>query len=237
MIVPNYVPDPIEVPGNVTEAPYRQRLVFIRRVAVLHLASVAWIGGVVAAKPPPVPLKTAAAMYLSVLLLLSLIRIGLRGTSLEAKLSASGLPILLTIAGLAAATLLRSGVPVWAGGLACSCAVVYTMLCGRDFSFVGQFFLGLIVSSLVVAGSAILLGIDHRHAGLALAIDAAVLFYYSYDLASLLSRRRIGEELAGVVDLYRDVLNVFGWLVRVIQHWFRHGIFTVPLVEPRKPAS
>jgi hypothetical protein len=49
-----------------------------------------------------------------------------------------------------------------------------------------------------------------------------------YDNASLLARRRLGEELGAVVDLYRDVLNVFGWVVRVLAHWRKHRIWNIP---------
>ena len=51
--------------------------------------------------------------------------------------------------------------------------------------------------------------------------------YWVYDLASLLARRRQGEELAAVVDLYRDVFNFFGYAVRMIKHWQKHKIWTV----------
>ena len=237
MIVPNYVPDPIEVPGNVTEQPYRQRLAFIRKVSVLHLASVAWIAAVVTVHPPVWPLKVALGSALGCLLILSLIRIVLRGQKLEVVLSVGILPILLSLLGLAADCLSRHHFPIWSVGVSFSTAVIYTMLCGRDFSFVGQFFLSWIASSLLIAGTCLALRLEHVQAGVALGVNVLGLFYYSYDLASLLSRRRIGEELAGVVDLYRDVLNVFGWTIRVVQHWFRHGIFTIPLVEPRKPSS
>ena len=40
MVVPNYIPDPIEIPNNVTEQPYLVRLAYIRRVLSLHLLSV-----------------------------------------------------------------------------------------------------------------------------------------------------------------------------------------------------
>lgn len=237
MIVPNYVPDPVEVPGNVTEMPYRDRLAFIRRVSILHLASVAWIAGVVVAPNPPVPLRTSGEVFFACLLMLSLIRIALRGQRVEALVSAAFLPILLSLAGLFAEGLIAANIPIWAGAISISCAVIYSLLCGRDFSFVGQFFLAGIASTVIIAAGATQIGLDHAHAAIALGINAAVLLFYCYDLASLLSRRRIGEEFAGVVDLYRDVLNVFGWTIRVVQHWFRHGIFTVPLIEPRKPRS
>jgi hypothetical protein len=61
--------------------------------------------------------------------------------------------------------------------------------------------------------------------------------YFAYDLASLMSRRRRGEEAAAVVDLYRDVFNVFGYVPRVIAHWHRHRIWqdVVPPLGDRRP--
>lgn len=52
MYVPNYVPEPLEVPANVTLDRYPVRLAFIRRVTLLHAASlclvagIAWVPGV-----------------------------------------------------------------------------------------------------------------------------------------------------------------------------------------------
>jgi len=37
MIVPNYIPEPLEVPRNVTEEPYALRVTYIRRVTLRHL--------------------------------------------------------------------------------------------------------------------------------------------------------------------------------------------------------
>ena len=45
MYVPNYIPPPLEVPRNVTQEKYLIRVRFIRRVSVLHLASVLLLGG------------------------------------------------------------------------------------------------------------------------------------------------------------------------------------------------
>jgi hypothetical protein len=45
-----------------------------------------------------------------------------------------------------------------------------------------------------------------------------------YDLAALMSRRRQHETWAAVADLFRDVLNVFGYSYRVVRHWRRHRI-------------
>ena len=55
----------------------------------------------------------------------------------------------------------------------------------------------------------------------------AYLAYFVYDLAALQTRRRLGQELGGVMDLYRDVLNFTTYPIRVVQHWRRHRFWSV----------
>lgn len=228
MYVHNYVPDPVEVPGNVTVEPYAERLAFIRRVTALHAVSVCAIAGV-ALSPITVLTPSHALAYVFLLLLsLCILRIVFRGTKTEAMVSLTLLPIVVVVFGMASASLLIAGFPVWSACIGLGCGLTYTMLCGRDFSFVGQFSLSLIASSAIVSIGAIVLSLDPMHAAKALAWNAGYLLFYVYDLASLLARRRKGEELAAVVDLYRDVLNVFGWMVRVLAHWRKHRIWTLP---------
>ena len=118
--------------------------------------------------------------------------------------------------------------PVWAALVGAACSALYAVLCGRDFSFVGQFVLAWIVSSGFVAWIATMEHLVPGNAAQALAWNTAFLLYLVYDTASLLSRRRRGEALAAVVDLFRDVLNVLGWTLRVVQHWRQHRIWVVP---------
>jgi len=118
-----------------------------------------------------------------------------------------------------------AGFPIWSAVYGVGFAYIYTFVCGRDFSFVGQFVLSLIVSS--VALSLLSLALNHKgiYAAEALGWNAIFLSYFVYDGASLLSRRRVGEEIAAVVDLYRDVINFFGYVPRVVHHWHKHRIW------------
>jgi FtsH-binding integral membrane protein len=225
MYVPNYIPPPIEVPGNVTEERYSVRLGYIRRVAVLHFFSLVLIGGVSALKLPIVRLDMSILWLAILLLFLSLVRIGTRATRNDLILSTSLLPVVIASIGIIAGTLDRTGWPIWGVSVGAACSVVYGLCCGRDFSFVGQFCLSLIASSVILAFAAITLGMPPRQAAFLLGANAAYLFYLVYDSASLLARRRLGEEPAAVVDLYRDVFNVFGYLVRVARHWRKHRIW------------
>jgi hypothetical protein len=56
---------------------------------------------------------------------------------------------------------------------------------------------------------------------LLLGILAAIgyICYFVYDLSMLVKRRRMGEEVAAVADLYRDLINFVTYSVRVYFHW------------------
>ncbi len=227
MIVPNYVPEPLEVPGNVTEEPYSFRVTYIRRVSLLHLGGVGAVAVLAQNLWPTTGLVTAALYLAGMLLLLDVWRIYARAARVEAIVSAACLPTVLLLSAWVASEASRAGWPVWSPLVGVGAAALYTVLCGRDYSFVGCFLLSLITSSVGIAAIAVNLGLDAKGAGLALLLNGVYLFYFQYDLASLLSRRRRGEECAAVVDLYRDVFNVFGYLVRCVRHWRKHRIWEI----------
>lgn len=227
MIVPNYVPDPVEVPGNVTEQSYGFRIGFIRRVTFRHLASVSLVALLANYPWPSTGLLPPAIVYAALLVALDLWRIVARAADVEAKVSGATLPLLVLVGGWLVAELQRAQWPVWASLVGIACAALYSALCSRDFSFVGCFFLSWIVSSVIVAFLSIHDVLSVRTGILALAMNSVTLFYHQYDLASLLSRRRPREEWAAVVDLYRDIFNFFGYIVRCVRHWRKHRIWEI----------
>lgn len=227
MYVPNYIPDPIEVPNNVNDQRWTVRLAFIRRVSVLHFASVGVIALLATSQMPRPSLAMSLVVVGFCLLIMSLVRIETRGTRADVLMSVGLLPILLTGISFVVRDLADLGYPMWAPGIGIFCAVVYTGLCGRDFSFVGQFILSFIASSVAIAGLVLLMAKGPREAAWALGMNAGVLAFLVYDFASLLARRRAGEELGAVVDLYRDVLNFGGYAVRVVRHWKKHRIWNL----------
>ena len=236
MYVPNYVPEPLEVPANVTLDPYPVRLAFIRRVTVLHAASLCLVAALAWVPVRSDSLPVALAVLSAMLLLLDAVRVRLRGRAAEATISVGlGAPMLVAVAFVVRAALL-GGLPVWAMLVGPAFALAYTLLCGRDYSFVGCGLLSLIGSSVTLAGLAVQTDMGHRPAAWALGLNAAYLVYFVYDLASLMSRRRRGEEAAAVVDLYRDVFNLFGYVPRVVSHWRRHRIWqdVVPALGERR---
>lgn len=232
MYVPNYVPEPLEVPANVTLDPYPVRLAFIRRVTVLHAASLCLVAAIACFPVRDWPLERALVVVAGLLLLLDFVRVRLRGKPVEARLSVSLAGPAALAAGFAARSALQSGIPVWAMLVGPAFALAYTLLCGRDYSFVGCGVLSLIGSSVVLAGLAVQTDMGHRAATWALGLNAAYLLYFIYDLASLLSRRRRTEAAAAVVDLYRDVFNLFGYVPRVVSHWRRHRIWQDVVTKP-----
>ena len=226
MVVPNYVPEPIEIPDNVTEQPYPVRVKFIRRMQAYQSISVLTVAVLAELCPmPQISVWVAGGLLLALLIVLCVIRIITRSTRREAVLSSALIPILLVIVALAANRAYAAGFPVWSALFGVGFSYMYTLMCGRDFSFVGQFVLSLIVSSVALA--ALSLAMNHKglYAAEALGWNAAFLSYFAYDGASLLSRRRVGEEIAAVVDLFRDVLNIFGFVPRVVHHWHKHRIW------------
>lgn len=227
MYVPNYIPDPIEIPGNVTEEPYPVRLTYIKRVAALHVASLLIVIGI-AHSPISLPVRISWWPLAVMIMGLAAVRITLRRTPLEANVSTWLLIPLLISVGQALNPLQAAGWPLWTIVTGPVCALIYGIVCGRDFSFVGQYFLSLIASSTFIAIASSSWPYSVPLPGQALLANAAYLTYWVYDLASLLARRRLGEELAAVVDLYRDVLNFLGYIARCIGHWRKHRIWVLP---------
>lgn len=225
MIVPNYVPEPLEVPGNVTQERYLLRVIYIRRVTVFHLAGLLLAAGLAYLPWPTVGYRLPIWLMAAALVALDIWRILTRGSAREAAVSAWFLPIPVGLLAWIGHEAVRMGWPIAAPLTGVVCATLYTLLCGRDFSFVGCTLLAQIASGVVLAAI-----IDHNNYDLHTAIPAFVmnagyLLYFEYDLASLLARRRIGEEWAAVVDLYRDVFNIFGYLLRVWRHWRKYRIW------------
>src|SRR4051812_27496568 len=111
MNVPPYVPQPIEIPGNVTEESYGVRLQFIRRVVALYLLSVAGIAAA-ALLSSPIGYFDFVLCGLS-LLLLSGLRGLTKGRAVEQRISAAASPLLFAGLGLLVHRLDGLGWPTW----------------------------------------------------------------------------------------------------------------------------
>ncbi|MCO5297792.1 MAG: hypothetical protein M9921_13140 [Fimbriimonadaceae bacterium] len=227
MNVPPFVPEPIEIPGNVAEERYPVMLGFVRRVATMHVGSVLLVYGVAIAPLASPGLGVAALMLLAALATLSLVRTFTKPSALDQKISLVLFPLVLLALGWVVKEALAVGFPAWSPLFGLAAAWLFAMLCGRDLSFVGQFVISALVSSVALAVVATLRHVPSLVSTEALALNFGMLFYWVYDLASLLSRRRLGEEAAAVVDLYRDILNFITYPIRTVRHWRDYRIWRV----------
>ncbi|MFN8220199.1 MAG: hypothetical protein U0S12_08740 [Fimbriimonadales bacterium] len=225
MHIPSYVPEPIEIPGNVAEERWPVVVGFVRRVMLLHLGTLAVAIGLATAPFRPMPLSGSLPMLLGCLLGLSLMRRFGKGKPWEQTVSALLAPLLLFALGLVGKEIRNLGWPFGAVIAGPAVATLYVLFARRDLSFLGMFLMGLAGSSVAIFVACRQLGV----AGVfeALALNAGYLFYYVYDLAALLTRRRLGEEWGAVLDLYRDVLNMFSYPLRVWRHWRKHRIWSL----------
>lgn len=220
MHVQPYFPEPITVRGNVAAESYGVTLRFIRTVMGGHFLSVALTAGV-AGFPPVVDTQAAVRVFLACLLALTLVRRLLKGGAADNLVS---LALLVpTVASLG--TLVRlgydAGLPVWIPFLAYLLACAYGAVCGRDFSFVGQFVITAASLTVALVAASLIGWLGWPEAALWGLGALALGLYYTYDLAALLSRRRLQEAPAAVADLYRDLLNFLTYSVRIVLHWRR----------------
>jgi FtsH-binding integral membrane protein len=226
MYIPNYIPEPDAIPRNVTREKYHLRLIFIRQVLSRFLLTIVFVTTIAEFAAEIHPSKTPYLIggFFTFLVLASLERTFLRSNPQEARV-AELLPWLLVLAyGALFATAHQANLPVWSALVGLGCFFGYANLCGRDFSFVGGFVLSLIASSVIIATIAVFEGNPPGRSALALGWNAAILLYVVYDLAALMSRRKVDEQWAAVADLYRDPLNFIGYAIRLVKHWRRHRI-------------
>jgi hypothetical protein len=226
MYVPPFVPQQIEIPGNVATEPYMVRLGFIRRVVVAYSISVGLVVGL-SYLSIVLPLMSAALLTLGSLLALSLVRGLVKGKTYEQIISGLVAPFLFFGISQMIATGPERGWPQWAVGIGPLGILIYTCACGRDLSFMGMFVLTGVFQAISLAIFTTMGFFEPRIAVEVGLIGMALVFFLVYDLAALLTRRRLGEEVGAVLDLYRDVLNFSTYTVRVIRHWRKHRIWSL----------
>jgi hypothetical protein len=224
MQVQNYVPDPVQAAGSINFERYWVRVRFVRKVTYLFAAAVILALATGYLFKLPISPPQAVLMLALFLLMTSGVRTLLRNNPKEPLFSgALALPSVV-LTGLCFRTLVNSGYPLWSAALGILSFALYVRLCGRDLSFVGGFMLALIASSVSIAVIMILARLSPAASAMALLWNASALFYVVYDLASLLGRRRLGEHVGAVTDLFRDGFNFLGYIPRVIIHWQKHKI-------------
>jgi len=216
-----YFPEPEIVPGAVAQAPYDTRLKFIRGVTYGWCLRVAVSFAGCSLVKIPAPLESLALWGLAGLLILS----ASRGVSVHGKLDrwVSWIVFPPTILMLAAVVvgLGRGGLGTLSIPIGMGCLALYTLLCGRDYSFTGA----VALAWMAMVGVLVLLSFTDAMTAMETLLGALTgtvfLFYVVYDLACLLQRRRTDEQSLAVVDLARDSLNFITYGIRVIRHWQR----------------
>lgn len=221
MQIQPYFPEPIAVRGNVAAERYMVTLGFIRRTMLGHLLSSVAVAAMAAFVPAVLDAAAYATAFVGGLLALTMLRRFLDGGPIDSVTSLVLLvPTLWALSGLVR-TGIDAGHPVWIVGACYAVATVYGAVCGRDFSFVGQFMVTLIATVVMLALLGITRTTSWAEAFFWGAAGLGYVLFYVYDLAALLSRRRLGEEPAAVADLYRDLLNFTTYSVRIVLHWRR----------------
>ncbi len=224
--MPPFVPQQIEIPGNVATEPYMVRLGFIRRVVVAYCVSVGLVVGL-SYLDIVFGFAQAAILTVSSLLALSLVRGLVKGKTYEQLISALVAPFLFFGLSQMIATGPERGWPQWAVAIGPLGILIYTCACGRDLSFMGMFLLTGVFKAITLTIFTAMGYFEPRIAVEVGLIGLALVFFLVYDLAALLTRRRLGEEVGAVLDLYRDVLNFSTYTVRVVRHWRKHRIWSL----------
>jgi FtsH-binding integral membrane protein len=91
------------------------------------------------------------------------------------------------------------------------------LFAGRDYSFFGIYVLTLIFTALSLAVFTIATDIVMSQGFAIFVVVAGMLFFWVYDLAMILRRRKPKETIAAALDLYRDTLNFIGYPVRIMR--------------------
>lgn len=208
------------------EESHQARLAFLRRVASLFGVSVLIIAALSLFGLSVWPYDVV--LVLTSMLLLSITRALAKGRFVEQRLSLAVSPGLLVGFAMLVFHFESIGWPVWVMGVGTACAITYTLVCGRDLSFLGMWFISIACSTILAFTFGTLLKVQPAALIEALAVNVAFLSYWVYDFAAILTRRRLGEEVGAVLDLYRDALNMFSYPLRVWEHWRTHKIWSRP---------
>ncbi|HET6644340.1 MAG TPA: hypothetical protein VFG65_02465 [Fimbriimonadales bacterium] len=223
-----YFPEPITVPDNVADGPPPQRIRFVRDVGLLHLGSL-------------LALFLLALFWLPAPRMDFLARLGADGIlaatagSLLLLAVLRSAPVFLQIPVILFFLFAASGAAalwapffadefpdyaegfLWAIGSSWFGLYVYTLFAGRDYSFFGIYVLTLIFTALSLAVFTIATDIVMSQGFAIFVVVAGMLFFWVYDLAMILRRRKPKETIAAALDLYRDTLNFIGYPVRIMR--------------------
>jgi hypothetical protein len=226
--IPPLFPEPITVPGNVSDAGYFTVVGFLRRTSFFHLASIALIVLLtflwLRLEPSELPTKMGAegTWALSIIALVAL------------ALSRSGPVLVQTAAFILFAVSLSGLFAIWtpfvqdefpdlakALGWTLASAYVsllaYNIIAVRDYSLIGCYCLVLFSTAISLIVFTIASDVWFSQALAVFVVQAGLLLYWIYDLAMVLRRRTPREFIPAALDLYRDTLNFVGFPIRVMR--------------------
>lgn len=228
-IVAPIFPEPVTVTGNAADQGHFVAVRFIRAVGTLHLLSLFLVaGGMWLWLKPAVQAWLAATIDAELLYVLTIVLCAGLALSRERSPWAQALILLATIAVTTAwislsASLMHDSFPLFvdtfvaAFGIQAAALLAYLWGSGRDLSLFGAFALVWPVTCAFLVGMAFTTEITFSEGFTLLVVLTAMLFYWVYDIAMVLRRRRPNEVVAGAVDLYRDVFNFVGLPVRFMR--------------------
>ena len=215
----NPFPVPYTVPNCVDDQPYIDKIRFIKRTLVGHLATIF----IIAFFAIYVHIPLTDPQLLTTLGLILLAMTALRLTVKSGKVEQYGSVILLLTAipllGQLCRDIHTAGYPILIFLIAATLSGIYTILAGRDFSFPGLVVVcsvGLIPILLILRNQ----GVPTMDTpAFAWIIGTIYLVYVAYNLSMILKRRTPSEVPTAIADFYRDSLNFLTYPVRVYFHW------------------
>lgn len=221
MIVPPFMPEPIEIHDNVADQRFKVMVRFIKVTVMLHVLTVLLVVLLGYTVALPFEKKAMWLVFFGSLVVLSIMRGAVKGRHWEMYCSAALLPITL----LSFSQVLPA--PAWSILVGPLCALIFVLLCGQDLSFLGMFMFALLGSLLTIGITSGVGALPSENVIPLCLGTAAYLAYLVYDLAMITRRRRKDEALGAAVDLYRDLLNFLTYPIRVWNHWRKHRIWSV----------
>ncbi|MFM9872808.1 MAG: hypothetical protein ACKVQS_05005 [Fimbriimonadaceae bacterium] len=215
----NPFPVPYTVPNCVDDQPYPDKIRFIKRTLVGHLATIFTI--TLSAQYVHLPYKDTQLLTVLAVILIAMtaLRLTIKSGKIEQTLSVILLLVAIPLLGQVCRDIYNSGYPILIFLIAATLTGLYTLLAGRDFSFPGM------VTICSVALIPILLILRHQaiptfeSVAFTWIIGTIYLIYVAYNLSMILKRRIMTEVPTAIADFYRDSLNFLTYPVRVYFHW------------------
>lgn len=215
----NPFPEPYTVPNCVDDQPYPDKIRFIKRTLVGHLATIFAIA--LCAQVFTIPLTDPQLLTILGLILVAMtaVRLIIKTGPLEQMLSLISLAATIPLLGQLAKDIHNAGYPIITLLIAATLTGLYTLLAGRDFNFSGM----VTVCSIAIIPIIFILRNQDVQAvssiPFAWLISTIYLVYVAYNLSMILKRRRMNEIPTAIADFYRDSLNFLTYPVRVYFHW------------------